>query len=123
MNTKQIIDLCSFVAMVTVDGYNKEKVDEWINNHPLPTEIKDYLMQLLPIQRLTLVVTLRGAHVFHECSLEFTIPNTNEETLANVRGIISKKYSLEVYDFTRQHGILVAYTSDPDVKVFIEETN
>jgi len=121
MNTKQIIDLCSFVAMVAVDGYNKEKVDEWINNHPLPIEIKDYLNATLPTPRPTFIVTLRGTHVFHECSLEFTIPNTSEETLANVRAVISKKYNLEVYDFARQHGVLAAWTSDPDVKVFIEE--
>ena len=40
MNNKQINDLVSFIAMVATDGYDKTKVEEWLNTHPLPKEVK-----------------------------------------------------------------------------------
>lgn len=67
------------------------------------------------------VVTLRGTHVFHECSLQFAVSNTGDETLNKIKDIIAKQCNLEVYDFTRQYGVLVAWTNDTNVKVFIEE--
>ena len=40
MNNKEINDLVSFIAMVATDGYDKAKVEEWLNTHPLPKEVK-----------------------------------------------------------------------------------
>lgn len=47
MNTKQIIDLCSFVAMVARMGYDEEKVNEWIASQNLPTEVSTHLHNTL----------------------------------------------------------------------------
>lgn len=68
-----------------------------------------------------LIVTLRGEHVFHECSLFCTIDNTTDATLNKIKEEIKSKYGLEVYDFTKQCGTLNAWTSNDKVKVFIEE--
>ena len=40
MNNKEINDLVSFIAMVATDGYDKAKIEEWLNTHPLPKEVK-----------------------------------------------------------------------------------
>ena len=40
MNNKEINDLVSFIAMVATDGYDKAKVEEWLNTHLLPKEVK-----------------------------------------------------------------------------------
>ena len=68
-----------------------------------------------------LIVTLRGEHVFHECSLFCTIDDTTNETLNKIKEAIKSKYGLEVYDFTIKFGILNAWTSNDGIKVFIEE--
>lgn len=68
-----------------------------------------------------LIVTLRGEHVFHECSLFCTIDDTTDETLNKIKEAIKSKYDLEVYDFTIKLGILNAWTSNDGIKVFIEE--
>ena len=68
-----------------------------------------------------LIVTLRGEHVFHECSLFCTIDDTTDETLNKVKEAIKSKYGLEVYDFTIKLGILNAWTSNDGIEVFIEE--
>lgn len=68
-----------------------------------------------------LIVTLRGEHVFNECFLFCTIDDTTDATLNKVKEAIKSKYGLEVYDFTKQYGILNAWTSNGKIKVFIEE--
>ena len=40
MNNKEINDLVSFIAMVSTDGYDKTKVEEQLNTHLLPKEVK-----------------------------------------------------------------------------------
>lgn len=69
----------------------------------------------------TFIVTLRGEHVFHECSLFCQIQDLSKETLEKVKIKIKERYNLEVYDFSRQFGLLSAWTDNPKVKVFIEE--
>ena len=69
----------------------------------------------------TFIVTLRGEHVFHECSLFCQIQDISKETLEKVKIKIKERYNLEVYDFSRQFGLLNAWTNDSKVKVFIEE--
>lgn len=69
----------------------------------------------------TFIVTLRGEHVFHECSLFCQIQDLSKETLEKVKIKIKERCNLEVYDFSRQFGLLTAWTDDSKVKVFIEE--
>ena len=67
------------------------------------------------------VVTIRGEAVFHECSLLCYLTDTADETLDAVRSYIASRCNLEVYDFSIKNGVLCAWTSNNDVKVFIEE--
>lgn len=69
----------------------------------------------------TFIVTLRGEHVFHECSLFCQIQDLSKETLEKVKIKIKERHNLEVYDFSRQFGLLSAWTNNQKVKVFIEE--
>lgn len=69
----------------------------------------------------TFIVTLRGEHVFHECSLFCQIQDLSKETLEKVKIKIKERYNLEVYDFSKQFEIFNAWTNDSKVKVFIEE--
>lgn len=67
------------------------------------------------------VVTIRGQAVFHECSLLCYITDTTDTTLNTVKSYVASHCNLEVYDFSMKHGALCAWTSNKDVKVFIEE--
>ena len=67
------------------------------------------------------VVTIRGEAVFHECSLLCYITDTTDATLDAVRSYVASRCNLGVYDFSMIHGVLCAWTSNKDVKVFIEE--
>lgn len=67
------------------------------------------------------VVTIRGRAVFHECSLLCYITDTTDATLDAVKSYTASHCNLEVYDFSMKHGVLCAWTSNKDVKVFIEE--
>lgn len=66
-------------------------------------------------------ITLRGSHVFHDCSIHCLIKDTTDETLNRVKTKIEEQYNLKVYDFSIVHGVLVAETDYFDVKVFVEE--
>lgn len=69
------------------------------------------------------VVTLRGKGVWHNCQLQFGINDTNDETLEKVRQKIEKETNLKVYEFDHKFGSIEAWTSNDDVKVFIEGIN
>lgn len=69
------------------------------------------------------VATLRGRGVWHDCVLFRTISNTEESTLDALSKEISSQYRVDVSDFHINHGVLEAYTSREDVKVFIEEVS
>ena len=66
-------------------------------------------------------ITLNGRAVFHQYLIFCLIKDTTDETLNRVKTEIEKKYDLKVYDFSFVHGILVAETDNPDIKVFLDE--
>lgn len=79
---------------------------------------------MFPLKAITnhvFVVTLRGENVFHECSLFCFIRDIQEEVLEKISIEIEKEHNLKVYDFSKKFDIFYAETSDPKVKVFIEE--
>lgn len=67
------------------------------------------------------VISMQGEKVWHNCCMECIISDTTDETLERVREYLSKKYNLEVEEFTNYNGWMKAYTSNKGIEVFLEE--